>query len=97
VNIHEAKTHFSRLVERAAAGEEIVISKAGKPMAKLVPYIVQGKPRKGGFLHGQIWEAPDCWEPDEELIATMTTDPLLPPGAPSARVAEEAKPHGRKR
>ena len=37
VNIHEAKTHFSRLVERAAAGEEIVIAKAGEPRARLVP------------------------------------------------------------
>ena len=37
VNIHEAKTHFSRLVDEAAAGEEIIIAKAGKPMAKLVP------------------------------------------------------------
>ncbi len=36
-NIHEAKTHLSRLVERAAAGEEIIIAKAGKPMARLVP------------------------------------------------------------
>ena len=37
-NIHEAKTHFSKLVERAAAGEEIVIGKAGKPVARLGPY-----------------------------------------------------------
>ena len=37
VNVHEAKTHLSRLLERVAAGEEILISKAGKPMAKLTP------------------------------------------------------------
>jgi len=37
-NIHEAKTHFPKLVERAAAGEEIIIGKAGKPVARLVPY-----------------------------------------------------------
>ena len=37
VNIHEAKTHFSRLVDEAAAGAEIIIAKAGKPVAKLVP------------------------------------------------------------
>jgi prevent-host-death family protein len=37
VNVHDAKTHFSRLVDQAAAGEEIVIAKAGKPVAKLVP------------------------------------------------------------
>ena len=38
VNTHEAKTHLSRLLERVAEGEEIVIAKAGKPVAKLVPY-----------------------------------------------------------
>jgi prevent-host-death family protein len=38
VNIHEAKTHFSRLLSRVAAGEEIVIAKAGKPVARLVPF-----------------------------------------------------------
>jgi prevent-host-death family protein len=37
VNVHEAKTHLSRLLEAAAAGEEIIIAKAGKPIAKLVP------------------------------------------------------------
>ncbi len=38
VNIHEAKTHLSRLLSRVAAGEEIIISKAGKPVARLVPF-----------------------------------------------------------
>ena len=47
VNLYDAKTHLSALVERAAAGEEIVIAKAGKPKAKLVPYRV-GKKRRGG-------------------------------------------------
>ena len=97
MNIHEAKTHFSRLVERAAAGEEIVISKAGKPMAKLIPYSVRAEPRKGGFLHGQIWEAADCWEPDQELVDAMTKGPLFPLDLPSARVAEESPPYGTKK
>jgi prevent-host-death family protein len=61
VNIHEAKTHLSRLVERAAAGEEIVIAKAGKPTAKLVAYRDTRGPRKLGALRGQIWLAPD-WD-----------------------------------
>ena len=47
VNIYEAKTNLSKLVDRAAAGEEIVIAKAGKPKAKLVPYRI-GKKRRGG-------------------------------------------------
>ena len=47
VNIYDAKTNFSKLVERAAAGEEIIIAKVGKPKATLVPYRT-GKKRRGG-------------------------------------------------
>ena len=47
VNLYDAKTNLSKLVDRAAAGEEIVIAKAGKPKAKLVPYRA-GKKRRGG-------------------------------------------------
>lgn len=55
VNIHAAKTHLSRLVEQAAAGEEIIIAKAGKPIAKLVPLTAEGKQkRKLGTLAGKI-------------------------------------------
>jgi len=53
-NIHEAKTHLSRLVERAASGEEIIIAKAGKPMAKLVPYREEVKPRQPGSWRGKV-------------------------------------------
>ena len=48
VNLYAAKTNFSKLVERAAAGEEIVIAKSGKPKAKLVPYRVPRRKRVGG-------------------------------------------------
>jgi prevent-host-death family protein len=48
VNLYAAKTNLSKLVERAAAGEEIVIAKAGKPKAKLVPYEAPRKKRVGG-------------------------------------------------
>lgn len=54
VNIHEAKTHFSKLVARAAAGEEIVITKAGEPMCKLVPLSKRTEPRRPGLLKGKI-------------------------------------------
>jgi prevent-host-death family protein len=47
VNIHEAKTHLSRLLERVAMGEEVIIAKAGKPVAKLIP--VEGTRRKFQF------------------------------------------------
>jgi prevent-host-death family protein len=48
VNIYDAKTHLSKLVDRAAAGEEIIIAKAGKPRAKLVPYQPPRKKRRFG-------------------------------------------------
>ena len=77
-NIQEAKTHLSRLVEQAAAGEEIIIAKAVKPMAKLVPYIPPQPARKGGFLAGKIWESADCWETEAELIEAMTGASIEP-------------------
>ena len=64
INVHEAKTHLSRLLEEVAAGEEIVIGKAGKPVAKLVPYKAKNEPRKPGALKGEIWLADD-WDSDE--------------------------------
>lgn len=54
VNIHEAKTNLSRLIERVLQGEEIVISKAGKPVATLVPYSKPAQPRKPGRMKGMI-------------------------------------------
>lgn len=54
VNTHEAKTHFSRLLRRAAAGEEVVIANAGEPIARLVPYVASTEPRTPGSLAGQI-------------------------------------------
>lgn len=68
VNIHEAKTHLSRLVEQAAAGEEIIIGKAGRPMARLVAFTEQKKPRKPGALKGRLWVADDFDETPEWLI-----------------------------
>jgi prevent-host-death family protein len=52
VNIHEAKTHLSRLLERVAAGEHVVISKAGKPVADLIPH--QRQPVRFGGMKGQL-------------------------------------------
>ena len=68
-NIHQAKTHLSRLLEAAAAGEEIVIAKAGKPMARLVGMAASAGPRVLGVLAGQVRESEDCWAPDAELEA----------------------------
>jgi prevent-host-death family protein len=72
-NIHEAKTHFSKLVERAAAGEEIIIGKAGKPVARLVPYKAP-RPlpkRKPGAWKGKVWMSPDFDELPPEIIAAF--------------------------
>lgn len=69
VNIQEAKTHLSRLVEEVAQGEEVVIAKAGKPMVRLVPVSSLAGPRPLGLLAGQVWETEDWWAPDPELEA----------------------------
>jgi prevent-host-death family protein len=68
VNIHEAKTHLSRLLERAASGEEIVIAKAGKPVARLVAVYPQ-PPRPLGFVKGRLTDAFFEPLPDDELEA----------------------------
>ena len=68
VNIHEAKTHLSRLLVRAAAGEEIVIAKAGQPMAKLVAYEEKRDARVPGRLKGKIWIADDFDDTPQWLI-----------------------------
>lgn len=66
VNVHEAKTHLSRLLDRAAAGEEIVIGRAGKPVARLVP-LAPHTPRTFGALTGQVWISEDFDEVDDAL------------------------------
>jgi prevent-host-death family protein len=58
VNLHKAKTHLSRLVDEVAAGAEIIIAKAGKPMARLVPIRPSARPKKFGLLTGKI-QVPD--------------------------------------
>jgi prevent-host-death family protein len=70
VNIHEAKTNLSRLVERASRGEHIVIGRAGKPVAKLVPYDDETGPRSPGAWKGRVRMAPDFDElPPEVAVA----------------------------
>ncbi|HSV65220.1 MAG TPA: type II toxin-antitoxin system Phd/YefM family antitoxin [Mycobacteriales bacterium] len=70
VNIHEAKTHLSRLVARAEEGEEIIISRAGKPAAKLVP-IRRNQPRRFGVWEGQVVIHDDFDELPEEVAAAF--------------------------
>ncbi len=63
-NIHDAKTNLSRIIERVEHGEEIVISRAGTPVAKVVPLNRQVDRRGRGSLRGQLIMAPD-WDSDE--------------------------------
>jgi prevent-host-death family protein len=71
LNIHAAKTHFSRLIEDVAAGEEVVIAKAGKPVARLVPIGKSGK-RTLGVLKGRLRVPRNFDAPlPEEVIAAF--------------------------
>jgi prevent-host-death family protein len=69
VNMHQAKTSLSRLVERTLAGEEVIIARNGEPLVKLVPVSKERKPRVPGRYKGKILIAPECFEPmsKEEL------------------------------
>ncbi len=81
LNLYEAKTHLSDLVERASRGEEIVIAKAGTPMARLVPLAVPDKPilRKPGMWKGKIWVADDFDDPLPPAIRKDLDDPQIFP------------------
>ena len=63
VNVHEAKTHLSRLLERVERGQEIVIARAGKPVARLVPVDPEPKRRPIGRDKGKIWMSDDFDDP----------------------------------
>ena len=67
INVHHAKTHLSQLLDRAQAGEEIVLSKSGKPYAKLVP--LEKPKRKLGFIKGHLDDSFFEPLPDAELDA----------------------------
>jgi prevent-host-death family protein len=78
VNVHEAKTHLSRLLERVALGEEIIIAKAGTPVAKLVPLKKTSKNRIFGCAKGEFTVPEDFNDPDPELEDLFYNGPLLP-------------------
>lgn len=73
VNTHEAKTHLSKLLERAASGEDIIIAKAGKPVAKLGPLDKNPIKRKGGFWKGRVEIVDNFDDPlPEEILVPFT-------------------------
>lgn len=70
VNVHEAKTHLSKLLERVEAGERITLARAGRPVADLVPH--RGVDITWGALNGSIlYEDADVMGPDEDIIAAF--------------------------
>jgi prevent-host-death family protein len=72
VNIHTAKTHLSLLLNEVAAGEEVVIAKPGKPVARLLPFEPRRQRRKPDLLKGKIWISEDFDDPlPEEIIAAF--------------------------
>ncbi|HKW77411.1 MAG TPA: type II toxin-antitoxin system Phd/YefM family antitoxin [Terriglobales bacterium] len=80
VNVHEAKTNFSKLLQRVALGEEIIIAKAGVPVARLVPVHPAKDERQLGLYRGQIWMADDFDAPlpDDLLAAFNGEEPPTP-------------------
>ncbi|WP_406421725.1 type II toxin-antitoxin system prevent-host-death family antitoxin [Streptomyces sp. NBC_00873] len=70
-NVHEAKTHFSRILEQVATGEEVVISKAGEPVAKVVPLHPKVRRTGRGSLKGRIHLAADFDELPDEIAAAF--------------------------
>ena len=67
-NVHEAKTHFSKLLERVEAGAEVIIGRAGKPGAKLVPYNQSAASvRRSGVWKGKVKIHPDFDQPDQDI------------------------------
>lgn len=71
VNIHEAKTHLSRLVDRAVSGESFIIAKAGKPLVRVTAIDSPATPKRLGFMKGEI-EVPDDFDRmGENEIAAM--------------------------
>jgi prevent-host-death family protein len=79
VNIHQAKTHLSRLVERAERGEEIIIARSGRPVARLVPLAQAAERRVFGQMRGQITVSDDFDDPlPDDLLAAFYDGPIEP-------------------
>jgi prevent-host-death family protein len=76
VNIQEAKRQFSQLLNRVELGEEIVIAKAGRPIAKLIPYQEKRSGRIPDTYRGKIWIAEDFTKTPEDLIEEFEKDNL---------------------
>ena len=93
VNIHEAKTHLSRLLQKVAEGEEVVISRAGVPVARLVAIFHEEPKRPLGIARGKIWMADDFDAPMPELEALFYDAPVIgdPPSVTATKKSRTKK------
>ena len=71
VNMHQAKTHLSRLVEQVQAGDEVVIARAGRPVARLIKFEARTSPRNSGVWRGRVRLRADFDLPDQTIIDTF--------------------------
>lgn len=71
VNVHQAKSQLSKLIEQAESGEDVVIARAGKPAVRLVAFAMPGKERKAGAWRGQVTVAEDFDALPDELMAAF--------------------------
>lgn len=85
VNIQAAKTHLSRLVEQAVAGEDIVLAKAGRPLVRLTVFNPQAGPRPLGILRGRVREDRRCWDRDQSLETDFNEAAIIPGTPPKQR------------
>lgn len=74
-NVHEAKTHLSRLLEQVERGEEVIIGRAGRPIARLVAYEPRTEPRRPGAMQGHITIPADFDATPDWLVAEFEGDP----------------------
>jgi prevent-host-death family protein len=92
VNIHQAKTHLSKLLQKVAAGEEITIAKAGVPIAKLVPIVAKQAKRELGLYSGEIWIADDFDAPlPDDVLAGFLGEEEPAPAKTKKPPAAETK------
>jgi prevent-host-death family protein len=77
-NINEAKTHLSQLINRALAGDEVVIAKANEPLVKLVPIDQDTSPRIPGFWAGQVEIIGEWKEADQEIEGIFEASEIFP-------------------
>jgi prevent-host-death family protein len=88
VNIHAAKTNLSKLIERAEAGEEVIIARAGSPRVRLDPIVAKSaRPKKGAWLdsmRGRIKFKPGWDQTSEELIRQTERGPIFPRDEPNS-------------